>query len=265
VTAKAERGFGVQDRDRREPSKTPQRAGIARKSDIAGSVLQSWRSQASRPTSVPPSVSLPIRLLLVDDHYLVRMGLIAVLSLEPDLSVVAEADDSGSAVAAFRQHVPDVTLLDVRMPGVDGIETIRQIRAEFADARIIALSTSDLEEDIFRAIEAGAAGYLLKTASRQEVATTIRTVHAGEQAISGRIAARLAERALRRRLSNREIEVLDCLRRGLSNRDIAVVLGVSPHTAKTHVKSILTKLEAADRAEAVAIGFDLGMLKAGGF
>ena len=122
-----------------------------------------------------------------------------------------------------------------------------------------------MEEDIFQAIEAGAAGYLLKTASRQEVATTIRTVHAGERAISGRIAARLAERALRRKLSNREIEVLDCLRRGLSNRDIAVVLGVSPHTAKTHVKSILTKLEAADRAEAVAIGFDLGMLKAGGF
>jgi len=205
-----------------------------------------------------------ISLLLVDDHYLVRMGLIAVLSLEDDFKVVGEAEDSDTAVAQFQSCHPDVTLLDLRMPGTDGIETLRRIRASFPDAKIIALSTSDLEEDIFRAIEAGARAYLLKTASREEVATTIRTVHQGEPAISEKIASRLKERAARRNLSQREIEVLDFLRRGLSNKDIGLALGFTEHTAKAHVKSILAKLEAADRAEAVAIGFDLGLLKTGG-
>jgi len=205
-----------------------------------------------------------ISLLLVDDHYLVRMGLIAVLSLEDDFKVVGEAEDSDTAVAQFQSCHPDVTLLDLRMPGTDGIETLRRIRASFPDAKIIALSTSDLEEDIFRAIEAGARAYLLKTASREEVATTIRAVHQGEPAISEKIASRLKERAARRNLSQREIEVLDFLRRGLSNKDIGLALGFTEHTAKAHVKSILAKLEAADRAEAVAIGFDLGLLKTGG-
>ncbi len=213
---------------------------------------------------LPMPENKPIRLLLVDDHYLVRMGLMAVLSLERDFVVVGEAEDAKGAVEQYARLLPDVALLDLRMPGVDGIEALREIRQTYPQARVIALSTSDLEEDIFRAIAAGAAGYLLKTASGKEVASTIRAVHTGGRSISEHVLSRLADRAARRALSGREAEVLDFLRRGLSNRDIGVALGVTEHTAKAHVKSILAKLEAADRAEAVAISFELGLLKTGG-
>ena len=204
-----------------------------------------------------------IRLLLVDDHLVVRMGLAAVLALESDFVIVGEAEDAESAVAQFRALAPDITLLDVRMPGASGVDALRSIRAECPEARIIMLTTSELEEDIFQAIEAGAAGYLLKTAQRAELAAGIRRVQAGGRAIPAPLAARLAERAQRRSLSPRELEVLDYLRRGLSNKDIALALGVTEHTAKAHVKAILVKLEAADRAEAVATGFERGLLHLG--
>jgi DNA-binding NarL/FixJ family response regulator len=204
-----------------------------------------------------------IRLLLVDDHLVVRMGLAAVLALESDFVIVGEAEDAESALAQFRALAPDITLLDVRMPGASGVEALRSIRAECPEARVIMLTTSELEEDIFQAIEAGAAGYLLKTAQRAELAEGIRRVRAGGRAIPAPLAARLAERAQRRSLSPRELEVLDYLRRGLSNKDIALALGVTEHTAKAHVKAILVKLEAADRAEAVATGFERGLLHLG--
>ncbi len=205
----------------------------------------------------------PIRLLLVDDHLVVRMGLAAVLALEPDFVIAGEAEDAESALAQFRAVAPEITLLDLRMPGASGLDALRSIRAASPDARVIMLTTSELEEDIFQAIEAGAAGYLLKTAQRAELADAIRRVHAGGRAVPAPLEARLVERAQRRSLSPRELEVLDYLRRGLSNRDIGLGLGVSEHTAKAHVKAILAKLEAADRAEAVANGFQRGLLQVG--
>ena len=205
----------------------------------------------------------PIRLLLVDDHLVVRMGLAAVLALEPDFVIAGEAEDAESALAQFRALAPDITLLDLRMPGASGVDALRSIRAECPEARIIMLTTSELEEDIFQAIEAGAAGYLLKTAQRAELADAIRRVQSGGRAVPAPLEARLVERAQRRSLSPRELEVLEYLRRGLSNKDIGVGLGVTEHTAKAHVKAILAKLEAADRAEAVANGFDRGLLQVG--
>jgi DNA-binding NarL/FixJ family response regulator len=204
-----------------------------------------------------------IRLLLVDDHLVVRMGLAAVLALEPDFMIAGEAEDAESALLQFRTLMPEVTLLDLRMPGAGGLDALRNIRAEYPNARVIMLTTSELEEDIFQAIEAGAAGYLPKTAQRAELADAIRRVHAGGRAVPEPLNARLAERAQRRSLSPRELEVLDYLRRGLSNKDIGVALGVSEHTAKAHVKAILAKLDAADRAEAVANGFERGLLQVG--
>lgn len=203
----------------------------------------------------------PIRLLLVDDHLVVRMGLAAVLGLEPDFVIVGEAEDAAGALAQYRVFEPEITLLDLRMPGASGLEALRSIRAEYPEARLIMLTTSELEEDIFQAIEAGAAGYLLKTAQRAELAGAIRLVHDGGRAVPAPLEARLVERAQRRSLSPRELEVLDYLRRGLSNKDIGVALGVTEHTAKAHVKAILAKLEAADRAEAVANGFQRGLLQ----
>jgi DNA-binding NarL/FixJ family response regulator len=204
-----------------------------------------------------------IRLLLVDDHLVVRMGLAAVLTLESDFVIAGEAEDAESALAQFRALAPDITLLDLRMPGASGVDAARSIRAECPEARIIMLTTSELEEDIFQAIEAGAAGYLLKTAQRAELADAIRRVQSGGRAVPAPLEARLVERAQRRSLSPRELEVLEYLRRGLSNKDIGVGLGVTEHTAKAHVKAILAKLEAADRAEAVANGFDRGLLQVG--
>ncbi len=203
----------------------------------------------------------PIRLLLIDDHYVVRMGIAAVLGLEKDFAIAGEAEDAASALALYRSNPPDVTLLDLRMPGAGGLEILRQIRAEFPGARVIVLTSSDLEEDVFRSMDAGAAGYLLKTASREEMASAVRTVHAGLRAISPEAKSRLSEHARRRALSPREVEVLDYVRRGLSNRDIAIAMGVTEHTAKAHVKAILSKLDAADRTEAVAIAFGIGLLK----
>ena len=190
-----------------------------------------------------------------------RMGLAAVLGLEPDFQIVGEAEDTEGALAQFRALAPDVTLLDLRMPGASGLEALRRIRTECPEARVVMLTTSELEEDVFQAIEAGAAGYLLKTAQRAELAEAIRCVQAGGRAIPPPLEARLVERAQRRSLSPRELEVLDYLRRGLSNKDIGLGLGVTEHTAKAHVKAILAKLEVADRAEAVAMGFQRGLLQ----
>jgi two-component system NarL family response regulator len=206
-------------------------------------------------------MSKSIRLLLVDDHSVVRMGLSAVLSLEPDLSVVAEAEDGAQAVEFFRSKRPDVVLMDVRMPGTDGVATLRTVLAENPAARVLMLTTSELDHDIQMAMAAGAAGYLLKSVSRRELVQAIRQVHTGGGVyVPSALQKKLALLATRKPLSPREHEVLDCMRRGLTNVQVGLALGISEHTAKAHVRSILEKLESADRAEAVARGFELGML-----
>jgi DNA-binding NarL/FixJ family response regulator len=205
----------------------------------------------------------PIRILLVDDHSMVRMGLATILGVEKDLKVVGEAEDAEQAVAAFREHRPDVTLMDARMPGASGVEALQKIRAEFPEARVIMLTTFDLEEMVFAALEAGASGYLLKSVQRAELIDAIRQVHAGERCFPEAMQRRLADQGSHKRLSPREMQTLDLVRKGLSNRDIGVALGVTENTAKAHVKAILLKLGVADRAEAVAAGFERGLLQIG--
>lgn len=205
--------------------------------------------------------SSPIRLMLVDDHSMVRMGFSTLLAAEADFQVVAEAEDAAQAGLMYRQHLPDVTLMDARMPGASGIDALAQIRQDFPEAKIIILTTYDLDEPVFAAIEAGAAGYLLKSIKRNELVAAVRLVHAGGQCFPASLERRIAERGLQKRLSPRETETLDLLRRWLSNKDIGQALGVSENTAKAHVKGILQKLEVADRAEAVAVGFERGLLQ----
>jgi two-component system NarL family response regulator len=211
---------------------------------------------------MPPQKN-PIRLLIVDDHSMVRMGLVTILGVEKDLKIVAEAEDAEQAVAKFRQHQPDITLMDSRMPGGNGVEALQRIRQEFPEARVIMLTTFDLEEMVFNALEAGASGYLLKSVERAELVAAIRRVHLGERCFPETLERRMADQGSHKRLSPRELETLELLRRGLSNRDIGVALGVSENTAKAHVKSILLKLGVADRAEAVAAGFERGFLQVG--
>lgn len=206
----------------------------------------------------------PIRILLVDDHSVVRMGLAAVLSLEEDFIIVDEAEDGAQALEKYRAKQPDVVLMDVRMPGTSGLEGLRALRAAWPSARVLMLTTSELDEDIQRTIEAGACGYLQKSVTREELVRAIRLVRAGGRYIPETTAKRLLQLAKRKHLSNRETEVLDGMRRGLSNRDIALSLSISEHTVKAHVKAILQKLESADRAEAVARGFEQGLLRVEG-
>jgi DNA-binding NarL/FixJ family response regulator len=198
---------------------------------------------------------------LIDDHAVMRAGLANMLNANPAFRVVAGADDGTRGLALFREHRPDVTLLDVSMPGVGGIECLRLLRADFPDARVLMLSSSDADEDIVQALEAGACGYVTKTARPAELTAAIIAAHAGERVISAAIESRLAERASGTTLTAREIEVLHLLRKGMTNPDIGRLLGITPRTAKAHVAAILEKLEAADRTEAVTRAFERGLLK----
>lgn len=202
-----------------------------------------------------------IRVLLVDDHSVIRMGLATLLGLRKDLTVVAEAEDGEQAVAQYRAVQPDVVLMDVRMPKMDGVESLSAIRTEWPEARVLMLTTSEFEEDIHRAIDAGACGYIMKSAKPIELIDAITQVDAGRKYIPLPIQARLDEYTKRKHLSKREVEVLEGMRRGLSNRDIAVLLGITEHTAKVHVRTIMQKLESADRTEAVTRGFEQGLLR----
>jgi two-component system NarL family response regulator len=202
-----------------------------------------------------------IRLLLVDDHSIIRMGLAAILELQPGLSVVAEADDGEQAVLQYRATQPDVVLMDLRMPKTDGVEALKAIRAKWPQARVLMLTTSDLEDDIQRAIEAGACGYITKSAKPAELSQAIAEVHAGATFIPAAIRVRLDHYLQQKHLSPREKEVLEGMRRGLRNRDIAKMLDISEHTVKAHVKAILEKLDSHDRTEAVARGFEHGLLQ----
>jgi DNA-binding NarL/FixJ family response regulator len=213
-----------------------------------------------RPSAAAPGAASPIRLMTVDDHPIYRGGLAALIAAYPDLQLVTEAANGREAVERYRQLRPDVTLMDLSMPVMTGVEAISTIVAEFPEARIIALTTWDGDADIHRALEAGARGYLLKDVVSEEVASAIRQVHAGGRAIPSDVAQRLAAFTPRIDLTGREIEVLTHMAKGLSNREIGALLGRTEATIKVHVLHILQKLEAADRTEAVTIGLQRGII-----
>jgi DNA-binding NarL/FixJ family response regulator len=202
-----------------------------------------------------------IRILLADDHAIVREGFAAILRSQPDIEVVGQAADGNAAVAWFRKLHPDLLLVDLRMPGLSGVEVITAIRTEDPAARAIVLTTFDGDEDIFRALEAGARGYLLKDSSTAELLDAIHIVHAGERRVPPEVAARLVERASSGpALSPREIEVLRLIAAGKTNKEIASALFISEGTVKTHVNSIHEKLGVRDRTEAVMTALRRGIL-----
>ncbi len=203
-----------------------------------------------------------IRILIAEDHAVVRDGLTAVLKFEPDMTVVGHAKDGREAVTQFRGLKPDVVLMDLAMPELDGAGAILAIRTEFPDARILVLTTYDNDESVFRALENGAKGYLLKDCSTAALLGAIRKIHSGGTHVSDRAASRLAERAMAGgALSQREIEVLKQIAEGKSNKEIAAALFISEGTVKTHVLSIHEKLGVSDRTEAVVTAIRRGILR----
>ena len=203
----------------------------------------------------------PIQLLLVDDHAVMRSALADMLNSNPAFRVIAQADNCAATLDAYRKHKPDVVLLDVAMPDIDGIETLRQLRALNPAARVLMLSSSDAEEDIVQSFHAGASGYVSKTAQPAELIAAITNCHAGKRVMSPAIERRLAEHSAGSPLTAREVEVLSLMRKGLTNPDIARLLKVTRHTVKAHISAILMKLDAADRTEAVTRAFERGLLK----
>jgi two-component system NarL family response regulator len=201
-----------------------------------------------------------IRVLVVDDHFVVRLGLRAVIDPEPDMVVVAEASSGEKAIQLFREHDPDITLMDLRMPLMSGVEATRSIRQHSPNARIIVLTTYDGDEDIFRALDAGARAYLLKDMSREELLDAIRAVHAGQRRIPAAIGARLAEAMPRSELTRRELEVLGFVVKGLSNRQIGDELRITEGTVKIHVNKILSKMGVQDRTQAATTAVRRGII-----
>ncbi len=202
-----------------------------------------------------------IKIVLADDHHVVRQGMAAIIATEPDLKIVGEACDGEQALALYAQLNPDVLVLDLRMPVLDGFEVVRCLIATDPAARILVMTTYDTDEDIWRCLRAGAKGYLLKDASQPEIITAIRTVARGESFTTPLLAVKLAQRAAAPEFSRREGEVLRLLADGKTNKEIAVALGVEPGTVKTHLKSLFTKLGASTRSEAVHIANKRGILK----
>jgi two-component system, NarL family, response regulator len=191
-----------------------------------------------------------ITVMLVDDHPAFRKGMAALIESERDLRVVAETGDGYQALEVYRQKEPDVVLMDLRLPGLGGVEAIIAIRKEFPAARVIVLTTFDMDEDIFRAIQSGAKSYLLKDTPEDELAETIRSVHAGKEILPGKVAKRLAARRQRADLSQREMEVLQLLIKGRSNKEISASLFITEDTVKAHLKTLFNKLNVNDRTEA---------------
>jgi DNA-binding NarL/FixJ family response regulator len=215
----------------------------------------------SSPQHDKGTTAAKIRVLIADDHAVVREGLVAMIGRQADMTVVAEAQNGRDAVALWREHRPDVALLDLRMPQVDGVGAIDEIRALDPTARIIILTTFDADEDIYRGMRAGAKSYLLKDAPREELFQCIRAVYAGETRIPPQLAAKLAERVSAEALTERETEVLSLMASGRSNKEIAAKLFISEATVKSHVKSIFAKLNVVSRTEAVAAAVRRGLIR----
>jgi DNA-binding NarL/FixJ family response regulator len=201
-----------------------------------------------------------IRIMVVEDHHIVRQGLVALLNTVPDMTVVAEASNGKDALDLFRQHQPDVTLMDLRLPKMSGVEAVTEIRKQFASARIIVLTTFDGDEDIYRALQAGARGYLLKGMFGDELMDAIRAVHAGKSRIPAVIAERLALRMGGSPLTTRELDVLKLIVAGKSNKEIGAELAISEATVKTHINSILSKLSVTDRTQAATTALQRGLV-----
>ena len=202
-----------------------------------------------------------IRILIADDHSVVREGMVSLVKRKPDMKVVAEASNGREAVDLWKEHRPDITLLDLRMPELDGVGAIKEIRELDENARIVVLTTFDGDEDIYRAIKAGAKGYMLKDTARETLMECIRKVHGGETCIPPTLASKLADRVSGETLSTREIEVLQRVAVGKSNKEIGAELFISEGTVKTHVKSIFSKLDVVSRTEAVATATRRGLIQ----
>ena len=202
----------------------------------------------------------PIRVLVVEDHNVVRQGLVALLNVAEGLEVVGEAADGIEAIAQFRKHQPAVTLIDLRLPRMGGVDAITRIRREWPQARFIVLTTYDGDEDIYRALKAGAKAYLLKGMTSEELLTAIRAVHAGKSHIPPAIAERLAERMGAEELTPRELDVLEQIVNGKSNKEIGTELDISEATVKTHINSLLAKLGVTDRTQAATAAIRRGIV-----
>src|SRR5215470_2008904 len=218
-------------------------------------------TRAAKQTAVRPKKKQPIRILIADDHSVVREGLVSLVKRKSDMTVVAEASNGREAVDLWKENRPDVALIDLRMPELDGVGAIKEIRELDPNAHIVVLTTFDGDEDIYRAIKAGAKGYLLKDVAREALMECIRKVHAGETCIPPSLAAKLAERVSGEALSAREIEVLQRIATGKSNKEIGAELFISEGTVKTHVKSIFSKLDVMSRTEAVATATRRGLIQ----
>jgi len=201
-----------------------------------------------------------IRIMVIDDQAVVRQGFVSLIKTVPDMEIIGEGSNGQEAVDLFRRLRPDITLMDLRMPGVSGAEAITQIRREFPGARIIVLTTFDGDEDIYRAVQAGAQGYLLKDMFFEELEAAIRKVHAGARLIPGSVAERLAARMSSSELTGRELEVLRQIVDGKSNKEIGSVLNISEATVKSHINNILSKLGVSDRTQAATTALQRGIV-----
>ena len=227
-----------------------------------------FKKSARKPNSAPKKAPKirdakrpRISVLIADDHSVVREGLASLITRKSDMTVVGEASNGREAVDLWKQHQPDVTLLDLRMPELDGVGALKEIRGDNEKARIIVLTTFDGDEDIYRAIQAGAKGYLLKDAPREALMDCIRRVHAGETCVPVHLAAKLAQRVSGETLSEREIDVLKLMAQGKSNKEIGSALFISEGTVKSHVKSIFAKMNVISRTEAVANATRRGLIQ----
>jgi two-component system NarL family response regulator len=212
----------------------------------------------------PPSGTAPdscIRVLIADDHVTVLEGLNVIINRNEDMQVVAAASDGREAVALWQQHRPDVTLVDIRMPGLDGVEVIEEIRRLDNSARVVVLTTCDTDNEIYRAVKAGARAYLLKDGPREELVDTIRRVHRGETCLAPSLVEKLAASVSNEPLTRREQEVLELLARGRSNKEIASSLSISEPTVKTHLRSLFGKLDVLSRTEAIAVASRKGLVR----
>ena len=201
-----------------------------------------------------------IKLLVVEDHHIVRQGLVALLNSVSDMAVVADTSNGADGVELFRKHQPDVTLMDLRLPGIGGAEAVAKIRGEFPNARIIVLTTFDGDEDIYRALQAGARGYLLKGMFGDELLDAIRAVHAGKTRIPPVVAERLASRMGGSELTGREMAVLELIVGGKSNKEIGHQLSISEATVKTHINNLLSKMGVTDRTQAATAAIQRGLV-----